>query len=72
VGGRLREATGLGAVALTGGVFLNALLTAGVGARRRGDGFGVYRHGLAPPTTGVEAGTAGMHGPPPGRRGRGG
>src|SRR5262249_18587272 len=44
VGGRLREATGLGAVVLSGGVFLNALLTKEVCSRLREVGFRVYRH----------------------------
>jgi hydrogenase maturation protein HypF len=50
--GRLREATGLGTVALSGGVFLNALLTEEVTARLQGDGFRVYRHRLVPPNDG--------------------
>jgi hydrogenase maturation protein HypF len=50
--GRLRAANGLGAVALSGGVFLNALLTAEVAARLEGDGFRVYRHHRVPPNDG--------------------
>src|SRR5205085_2634836 len=49
---RLREATGLGAVVLSGGVFLNALLTAEVSSRLRQNGFRVYRHRLVPPGDG--------------------
>jgi hydrogenase maturation protein HypF len=49
---RLREATGLGAVVLSGGVFLNALLTAEVSSRLRADSFRVYRHRLVPPNDG--------------------
>jgi hydrogenase maturation protein HypF len=50
--GRLRSATGLDAVAISGGVFLNALLTAEAAARLEGDGFRVYRHRLVPPNDG--------------------
>ena len=50
--GRLRRATGIGAVVLSGGVFLNALLTAEVSARLRGSNFRVYRHRLVPPNDG--------------------
>jgi hydrogenase maturation protein HypF len=50
--GRLRTATGIAAVVLSGGVFLNALLTAEVSARLRTDGFRVYRHRLVPPNDG--------------------
>jgi hydrogenase maturation protein HypF len=50
--GRMREATGLGVVVLSGGVFLNALLTSEVGARLGGEGFRVYRHRLVPPNDG--------------------
>jgi hydrogenase maturation protein HypF len=49
---RQRQATGLDAVVLSGGVFLNALLTAEVDARLRGAGFRVYRHRLVPPNDG--------------------
>ena len=48
----LRQETRIGAVALSGGVFLNALLTAEVSARLRGDGFRVYRHRRVPPNDG--------------------
>jgi hydrogenase maturation protein HypF len=50
--GRLRSATGLAAVVLSGGVFLNAHLTAEAGARLEGEGFRVYRHRLVPPNDG--------------------
>ena len=50
--GRLRLSTGVGAVVLSGGVFLNALLTSEVHARLAGDGFLVYRHRLVPPNDG--------------------
>jgi hydrogenase maturation protein HypF len=50
--GRLRQATGLGTVVLSGGVFLNALLTTEGTARLRGDGFRVFRHCRVPPNDG--------------------
>jgi hydrogenase maturation protein HypF len=50
--GRLRSATGLDAVVLSGGVFLNALLTTEASARLQGEGFRVYRHRLVPPNDG--------------------
>ncbi len=50
--GRLRAETGLDAVVLSGGVFLNALLTAEAEARLVGDGFRVYRHRRVPPNDG--------------------
>jgi hydrogenase maturation protein HypF len=50
--GRLRKATGLAAVVLSGGVFLNALLSREVNARLAGAGFRVYRHRLVPPGDG--------------------
>jgi hydrogenase maturation protein HypF len=50
--GRLRKVTGLEAVVLSGGVFLNTLLTAEVSARLLEDGFRVYRHRLVPPNDG--------------------
>jgi hydrogenase maturation protein HypF len=50
--GQLRQASGLGAVVLSGGVFLNALLTSEVSARLGGEGFRVYRHRLVPPNDG--------------------
>jgi hydrogenase maturation protein HypF len=49
---RLRRATGLDAVVLSGGVFLNALFTTEVTARLLGDGFRVYRHRSVPPNDG--------------------
>jgi hydrogenase maturation protein HypF len=49
---RLREECGLSAVVLSGGVFLNALLTGGVSTRLREEGFRVYRHRLVPPNDG--------------------
>jgi hydrogenase maturation protein HypF len=48
----LRQATGLSTVALSGGVFANALLTAEAEARLRADGFQVYRQTLVPPNDG--------------------
>jgi hydrogenase maturation protein HypF len=50
--GRIRQATGLGVVVLSGGVFLNALLTREVSCRLAGEGFQVYRHRLVPPNDG--------------------
>jgi hydrogenase maturation protein HypF len=49
---RLREATGIETVVLSGGVFLNALLTREVNTRLNRDGFRVYRHRLVPPNDG--------------------
>jgi hydrogenase maturation protein HypF len=49
---RLRRATGVEAVALSGGVFLNALLTLEASTRLTEDGFRVYRHRLVPPNDG--------------------
>jgi len=49
---QLRRATGIEAVVLSGGVFLNALLTREAGARLRDEGFRVYRHRLVPPNDG--------------------
>ena len=49
---RLREETGLKAVALSGGVFMNALLTSEACARLTRDGFRAYRHSLVPPNDG--------------------
>ncbi len=49
---RLRQTTGLNVVVLSGGVFLNALLTREVSVRLRSDGFRVYRHRLVPPNDG--------------------
>jgi hydrogenase maturation protein HypF len=48
----LRAETGLDAVVLSGGVFLNALLTAEAAARLEGEGFRVYRHRQVPPNDG--------------------
>jgi hydrogenase maturation protein HypF len=50
--GRLREDNGLATVVLSGGVFLNALLTNEVTDRLRGEGFRVYRHRRVPPNDG--------------------
>ncbi len=50
--GRLRAETAIGEVVLSGGVFLNALLTGETVARLVGDGFRVYRHRLVPPNDG--------------------
>jgi hydrogenase maturation protein HypF len=50
--GRLRRETGIGEVVLSGGVFLNALLTREVSARLGGEGFRVYRHHRVPPNDG--------------------
>jgi hydrogenase maturation protein HypF len=50
--GRVRETTGLGVVVLSGGVFLNALLTGEASARLRREGFRVYRHRRVPPNDG--------------------
>jgi hydrogenase maturation protein HypF len=50
--GRLRAKSGLDAVVLSGGVFLNALLTAEAAARLASDGFRVYRHRRVPPNDG--------------------
>ncbi len=49
---RLRKATGLDAVALSGGVFMNALLSGEVTAKLCAAGFRVYRHRLVPPNDG--------------------
>jgi hydrogenase maturation protein HypF len=48
----LRKARGLASVVLSGGVFLNALLTCEVSARLSGEGFRVFRHRLVPPNDG--------------------
>jgi hydrogenase maturation protein HypF len=50
--GRLREQTGLETVVLSGGVFLNALLTEEVSEQLRLDGFLVLRHRQVPPNDG--------------------
>ncbi len=49
---KLRDRTGLSAVALSGGVFSNALLTGEVVDRLDRDGFRVYRHRRVPPGDG--------------------
>ena len=49
---RLRETTGLEAVVLSGGVFLNRLLTSEASARLKREGFRVYRHCRVPPNDG--------------------
>jgi hydrogenase maturation protein HypF len=49
---RLAGASGLASVAFSGGVFLNALLTAEAGTRLERDGFRVYRHRHVPPSDG--------------------
>ncbi|MCL2730349.1 MAG: carbamoyltransferase HypF [Actinomycetia bacterium] len=50
--GRLRERTGIGCVALSGGVFANALLSSACCRGLREDGFTVLRHRLVPPNDG--------------------
>jgi hydrogenase maturation protein HypF len=50
VAAALRDRTGLGTVALSGGVFLNALLTVLCVERLERDGFRVLRHRLVPPS----------------------
>jgi hydrogenase maturation protein HypF len=50
--GKIRETTGLDAVALSGGVFLNVLLTCEVAARLASENFRVCRHRLVPPGDG--------------------
>ncbi len=49
---RLRAEFGLDAAVLSGGVFLNALLTAEATERLEGEGFRVYRHRQVPPNDG--------------------
>jgi hydrogenase maturation protein HypF len=49
---KIRQAKGVETVALTGGVFQNALLSSQVAARLINDGFGVYRHHRVPPNDG--------------------
>ncbi len=50
--GQLRRRTGISEVVLSGGVFLNALLTVEVVDRLNADGFQVYRHQQVPPNDG--------------------
>jgi hydrogenase maturation protein HypF len=50
--GRLRAETGLNVVALSGGVFLNAIVLAESSERLIRDGFRVYRHRQVPPGDG--------------------
>jgi hydrogenase maturation protein HypF len=50
--GRLREETGLNTVALSGGVFLNAIVLAESSERLTRDGFRVLRHRRVPPGDG--------------------
>jgi hydrogenase maturation protein HypF len=49
---RLRKETGLTAVVLSGGVFMNALLTREACTRLQEDGFRVHRHERVPPNDG--------------------
>jgi hydrogenase maturation protein HypF len=48
----IRQETTLAAVALSGGVFMNALIASETAARLRADGFRVYRHIQVPPNDG--------------------
>jgi len=50
--GRLRDTTGLSRVVLTGGCFLNAILSSDAASRLTRAGFDVYRHRLVPPGDG--------------------
>jgi hydrogenase maturation protein HypF len=50
--GLLRERTGVATVALTGGVFMNAILAHECAARLSADGFRVLRHRIVPPNDG--------------------
>ena len=50
--GLLRRTSGIGTVALSGGVFLNALLTIEATTRLESDGFRVYRHRKVSPGDG--------------------
>ena len=49
---RLRDTTGLSRVVLTGGCFLNAILSSDAASRLTRAGFDVYRHRLVPPGDG--------------------
>jgi hydrogenase maturation protein HypF len=49
---RIREYAGLEAVVLSGGTFMNALLTSEASRRLESDGFRAYRHRLVPPNDG--------------------
>ena len=56
---RIRAETGLTTVVLSGGVFMNVLLTSEVCVRLSKEGFETYRHRLVPPNDGrIEPGTA--------------
>ena len=48
----IRRSMQLDAVVLSGGVFMNALLSSEANTRLSGDGFRVYRHRLVPPNDG--------------------
>ena len=50
--GRLRRRTGLATVALSGGVFVNAILAREAAARLEAGGFQVLRHRVVPPNDG--------------------
>ena len=50
--GQIRDETGLATVALSGGVFMNALLASETAERLSGGGFRVLRHRLVPPNDG--------------------
>jgi len=49
---RIRRSMQLDAVVLSGGVFMNALLSSEANTRLTADGFRVYRHSLVPPNDG--------------------
>ncbi|HZZ29818.1 MAG TPA: carbamoyltransferase HypF [Pirellulales bacterium] len=49
---RIRNSCGYSSVVLSGGVFMNAILTEEVAMRLTDDGFQVYRHRLVPPNDG--------------------
>jgi hydrogenase maturation protein HypF len=73
---RIREATQIEAVVLSGGVFMNVLLTQEASAHLTNAGFRVHRHRLTPPNDGglslgqlalaAAAGSAGVTRPPMG------